>query len=64
MNEVGYAGLAIVAALLFIVWQHVLLTKAGRKADQMHNLICDIALGNVETKVIGQDIKFRKIKGD
>lgn len=64
MNEIEYAGLAIVAALLFIVWQHVLLSRVERKASQMHDLICEIALGNVESKVVGDDIMFRTIKGD
>lgn len=64
MNEVGYAELAVVAALLLIAWQHVLLSRAKRKTDQMHDLICEIALGNVEPKVVGDDITFRIIKGD
>ena len=64
MNEVGYAELAVVAALLLIVWQPVLLSRAERKASQMHDLLCEIALGNVESKVVGDDITFRTIKGD
>jgi ABC-type cobalamin transport system permease subunit len=64
MNEVEYAELAVVAALLYIVWQHVLLSRAERKVCEMHNLLCGIALGSVESKVVGDDITFRTIKGD
>jgi len=60
VSSVEVTGLSIVAALVFIIVQHVALSRSERQCDKLHSLIVKIALGEVESKVDGQDIMFRK----
>ena len=55
MNEdLIFAGVALVAALVFIVYQHVVIRR-------LEQTVGDIATGKVEVKVDGHDIYIKKL---
>jgi len=62
VSSVEIAGLSIVAALVFIIVQHVLIRRRDDQIDRMHDTIVGITLGEIETKVDGDDILIRKVR--